>query len=70
MMEVNLVMSVPVIVTVDLQEHNISQVVVFDEAPAEWTEAATDSGRPKGGQVRRAIDIADEAMWPAWQFGF
>lgn len=69
-MEVKLVMSVPVIVTVDLQERNVVEVVVFDEAPSDWTETYTDSGRPKGGQVRRAIDIAGEAMWPAWGFGF
>ncbi len=70
-MTVTLTYLVPVIVDVDLNEHNVTNVVVFDEAPSDWESATVDQNAPaKGGQARRAMEIADEAMWPAWQFGF
>ncbi len=70
-MEIKLVYQVPVIVTVDLKEHDVTQVVVFDEASSVWESAETATyGRVKGGQARRAMEIADQAMWPRWQFGF
>ena len=71
MAEVRIVFEVPVVVTVDLENHDVTRVNVADETSGPWLEGYDEAyNKPKGGQVRRAIEIAGDAMWPAWEFGW
>jgi hypothetical protein len=58
--------SVPVLVTVNLDEKTVSDVRVDDETPIPGDVNFVDGDE---GQLEAARLIADEADWPAWEFG-
>lgn len=67
--------TVPVQVVVDLETREVHRVVVVDEAVTYDTEGYTenydDFSTPSPEQVEQARKIAEEeAMWPAWEFGW
>jgi len=66
--------TVPVCVEVDIATGEVLRVVVEDEFH-EWTDPLTGWGRRHFGfvtaeQLDRARQIADEAEWPVWDFGW
>lgn len=69
--EVILETTVPVFVTVDLDEGVVTEVHVNDEAPMTYGEVAESGDGPATSEERQsAIDLAESEMWPAWEFGW
>lgn len=63
---------VPATVEVDLETGEVVHVSCWDTESGPYVGAYDrDTFRkPKGGQVRRAIEAADNGqMWPSWSWG-
>lgn len=75
---VHLEFSIPVTAEVDLATGRVLSVTAWDTESGpytgayqyEWNRGYNPRRRLKGGQVRRAIEAADDGqMWPAWTWG-
>lgn len=65
--------TVPVYVTVDLEDRMVTEVHVDDEAPMTYSEEATIEHGPSATPEQRqaAIELAEGGTeWPAWEFGW
>lgn len=66
--------TVPISVVVDLETGEVERVVVeddrssWDSPPTGWDQDTT--GNPTDEHFAKAIALADDAIWPAWQFGW
>jgi hypothetical protein len=88
-MKVRYELHVPVYVTVDLDEGEVTAVNVMDDSPVggwenvvrnvEFMEMRAVNGFARdhraltGGEhmaLKRAFAIADEVVWPAWEWGW
>ena len=63
----------PVVVEVDHDTRQVRRVVVIDDTPAAWLPNLSEDER--GSRVRlarhrQAVEIAESAGWPAWEFGW
>lgn len=57
--------TVPITVIVDEDSAKVDRVIVWDELVSELH--CEDA--PGGAKERRALQITEGAMWPAWEFG-
>lgn len=67
-----IVTTVPVSVVVDIANDRVTKVVVHDDNPGDftfWPDPDDDYIEAKN-RFRRAVNVADAATWPHWQFGW
>ncbi len=69
---VTLIGAVTIDVVVDLESGTVSRVIVNDELVTNgWADALDDNGyNPGADLMTRAKAIADDAVWPAWEFSY
>jgi hypothetical protein len=75
MVVVTLVYETEIHVTVDTEDEIVTKVVIDDEgATQKWAEPdAVPITASEGDSLEdalKAIEIADQAMWPVWEHGF
>jgi len=79
MPRVELTGTVPFTVTVDTDKREVLEVHVWDEesslddldsrSPQEWVNAQSSTETLTTDDILTAVEIAAEAVWPAWEFG-
>lgn len=61
----------PIYAEIDLDEGDVARVVVDDEAPSQAADVLDESLRPVGPGVKAAaLQIAESALWPSWDYGW
>jgi len=63
MIELQIAGTVPISVTVDLETGQVTEVRVIDE------EVTLDPAPDGDRDYARAVEAAEDADWPAWEFG-
>lgn len=61
----------PIYAEVDLEEREVVRVVVDDEAPREEVVVLDADLRQTSPEIRAAaLAIAEDTLWPSWDYGW